>query len=90
MYAICTIDRKEDEEAIRALRDKYSIPVLSFDKELLMKAKGNFHGSAFVYDTVGADNVCERAAVLGSGSGGKLIVPKKAEDGMTIAVAKRM
>ena len=90
VYAICTIDRKEDEEAIRALRDKYSIPVLSFDKELLMKAKGNFHGSAFVYDTVGADNVCERAAVLGSGSGGKLIVPKKAEDGMTIKNAKRM
>ena len=49
VYAICTIDLKEEEAAIRALRDKYRIPVLAFDKDLLMKADGAFHSSDFVY-----------------------------------------
>ena len=89
VYAICTIDVKEEEPAVRALRDKYRIPVLAFDKELLMKVKGTFHSSDFVARTVGADNVCERAAVLGAGAGGTLILPKCAQNGMTIAIGKR-
>lgn len=89
VYAICTIDVKEEEPAVRALRDQYRIPVLSFDKDLLMKARGTFHSSDFVSRTVGADNVCERAAVLGAGAGGSLVLPKCAENGMTIAIGKR-
>ena len=89
VYAICTIDLKEEEAAIRALRDKYRIPVLAFDKDLLMKVDGAFHSSDFVYRTVGVDNVCERAAVLGAGPGGSLICHKCCGDGMTIAIGKR-
>ena len=88
VYAFCTIDIKEDEPALIALRDKYRIPVISFDAELLSKAPGEFTGSDFVRSTTGVDNVCERAAVLGSGCG-ELILRKKALNGMTIAVAKR-
>ena len=89
IYALCTIDRKEDEAAIRNLRDKYRIPVLSFDKEILSRAQGDFEASDFVMKTVGVDNVCERAAVTGAGPGAELLLKKQAENGMTIAIAKR-
>ncbi|MCR5674113.1 MAG: cobalamin biosynthesis protein [Lachnospiraceae bacterium] len=89
VYALCTIDRKEEEPALRLLRDRYRIPVLSFDRELLEKARGEFSGSAFVRETVGVDNVCERAAILGAGNRGELIMKKRARDGMTIAIARR-
>ncbi len=72
-----------------ALRDNYRIPVLAFDAEILKQVTGDFSASAFVQETVGVDNVCERAAVLGAGSGAQLIVKKLSRDGMTIAIAKR-
>lgn len=89
VYAVCTIDLKEDEAAIKNLRDKYRLPVLSFDKEILNKAQGDFDGSDFVKNTIGVDNVCERAAVVGAGTGAEIILKKQAYDGMTIAIAKR-
>jgi cobalt-precorrin 5A hydrolase len=88
VYALCTIDIKEDEPALTALRDKYRIPVLSFDADLLDKAPGEYTASEFVRETTGVDNVCERAAVLGSGCG-ELILRKTAKEGMTIAIARR-
>ena len=88
VYALCTIDIKEAENAIINLRDKYRIPVLSFDAELLNKAPGEYSSSEFVRETTGVDNVCERAAVLGSGCG-ELILKKTAKNGMTIAIAIR-
>ena len=89
VYALCTIDIKEEEEALIQLRDRYAIPILTFDKELLKKAPGNFAGSSFVEETVGVDNVCERSAVLGAGRGGRLVAGKQAKDGMTMAIAER-
>ena len=88
VYALCTIDIKEDEPALIGLRDKYRIPVLSFDADVLNKAPGEYSASDFVRKTTGVDNVCERSAVLGSGCG-KLILRKTAKSGMTIAIAKR-
>ncbi|MCR5619938.1 MAG: cobalamin biosynthesis protein [Lachnospiraceae bacterium] len=88
VYALCTIDIKEDEPALTALRDKYRIPVISFDADLLNKAPGEYTASEFVRRTTGVDNVCERAAVLGSGCG-ELILRKTAGEGMTIAIARR-
>ena len=81
---------KDDPWTGAAMRDKYRIPVFSFDRELLEKAEGDFTASEFVREQVGVDNVCERAAVLGAGPGAELILRKQARDGMTIAVAKRM
>ena len=52
-----------------------------------MKVKGDFEGSDFVLETTGADNVCERSAVLGSG--GKLIIHKTAGEGVTVAAAEK-
>jgi cobalt-precorrin 5A hydrolase len=89
IYALCTIDIKEDEPAIIHLRDKYRLPVLAFDKDILERVTGSFDGSDFVKSVTGVDNVCERAAVAGAGSGSELILKKRARDGMTIAIARR-
>ena len=89
VYAVCTIDVKENERALRMLCDKYRLPLITFEASLLQKAQGDFTASDFVKETVGTDNVCERAAVLGGGPGAELIIRKMAHEGMTIAVAKR-
>ncbi|MBR6451170.1 MAG: cobalamin biosynthesis protein, partial [Lachnospiraceae bacterium] len=82
LYALCTIDLKEDEPALQQFCNRYHLPLLTFDAALLKKAEGDFTASDFVNRTVGVDNVCERAAVLGAGCG-KLIVPKQAGCGIT-------
>ena len=89
VYALASIDVKEDEEALIYLKDKYSIPLITFDAALLNKVKGEFEASEFVKKTVGVDNVCERAAVLCAGVNSEIVVGKKTGDGMTVAVAKR-
>lgn len=62
--------------------------VCRFSAGELKKVPGDFTASAFVAQTVGVDNVCERAAVAAA-DGGSLLIHKQAMDGVTIAVAKR-
>lgn len=85
---IYSIDRKKEEEGLIRLAYKLRVPFVTFSEEALRKVRGEFQGSAFVEHTVGVDNVCERSAVLGS-EGGELVVPKQAENGMTLAVAQK-
>ena len=89
VYALCTIDLKEEEPALLFLRDRYRIPVLSFDREILEKVQGSTAASDFVKQVTGVENVCERAALAGAGALAQLVSEKKAKDGMTIAVAKK-
>lgn len=99
VYAIASIDVKEEEKALATLSVKYRMPRIFFDAASLKKAKGNFTPSKFVLETVGVDNVCERAAVLGahlatrygmvsiSGKRGELVANKVTKNGVAIAVA---
>lgn len=87
IYAVSSIDVKIDEEAIKRLSYKYNLPRIFWDKDMLNSVKGEFTASEFVKDTVGVDNVCERAALLTAGKNGKLIVKKAARDGVTVAIA---
>lgn len=79
-----TIDIKMNETAILQFCRKYSIPLKFFTAQQLMTAEGEFTSSEFVKKTTGADNVCERSAAM---EGGKIIVPKYSENGMTFAAA---
>ena len=88
IYAIATIDIKENEPGLKTFSKKYRIPVISFEAELLNKVSGDFTSSDFVKKTTGTDNVCERAAVLCAG-GGELLVHKTVGGGITAAVAIR-
>ena len=59
--------------------------------EELKEAEGVFTSSEFVEDVTGVDNVCERAAILGSSKegNGRLIQRKYAQDGVTVALAMK-
>lgn len=89
IYAIATIDRKEKEPGIVQLSRKLRLPIISFDAEMLGSLQGDFSASEFVAQTMGVDNVCERASLLAAGKDGKLICPKTACTGITFAIARR-
>ena len=84
---ICSIDLKKEEEALHRLAEKLAIPLQFFSSQELEKVRGEFTSSDFVNQITGVDNVCERAAVLGSQ--GQLIIKKQAQNGVTIAMALR-
>lgn len=86
VFRVCTIDLKQDEAGLLAFCKHWDLPLVTYTATELMTVEGDFTPSAFVRKVTGADNVCERAAVLG---GGRLVVPKRAAGGVTVAVAER-
>ena len=88
IFALASIDRKKEEEGFLTWSRKERVPFFTYTAGQLEEVEGNFRTSAFVQKQVGVDNVCERAA-LKACDGGELVYEKHAEDGMTIAIAKR-
>lgn len=85
-----SIDLKKEEPGLRAFCEKYALPFLTYSAKELGEAEGEFHGSSFVEQTTGVDNVCERSACLAAGAGYKqLIIEKQAQNGVTFAAAER-
>jgi len=80
-----SIDVKSDEEGLLACCRGHGWPMTFYSAERLNAVPGSFTQSKFVRETVGVDNVCERAAAA---TGGRLIVPKTAVNGVTVAVAE--
>lgn len=89
LLALASIKQKEEEEGFLDWSRKNNIPFLTYSSQELMELTGDFHSSAFVKKKVGVDNVCERAALKACEPLGRLIYEKYAQDGMTIAVARR-
>ena len=89
IMAIASIDKKKNEVGLVEWCRKQRIPFWTFRAEQLQQMQGDFSVSDFVKEQVGVDNVCERAALRGCRYGGTLVYKKHAEDGMTIAIAKR-
>ncbi len=83
---IASIDVKMGEEGLLSLAKELGTEISFYTSHELNSAEGDFDKSAFVKNTVGTDNVCERSAVL---AGGKLIVKKTALGGVTIAVTEK-
>ena len=86
---IASIDKKKNEKGIIELSYCKGIPYITFSAEELLNIKGDFQSSDFVRQTVGVDNVCERAAIAACEGNGDLIVKKQIENGKTLAIAKR-
>ena len=89
VLALASVSQKKEEHGIISWCLKENIPFYTYSARELQGVEGEFQKSSFVKEQVGVDNVCERAAVKACGGSGKLIAPKEARDGMTIAVAKR-
>lgn len=85
---LATIDVKQDEEGLLLFAQAHSFPLNFYSAKELAKVQGEFSSSVRVYQAVGVDNVCERAAALCGGSGG-FILKKTARDGVTVAVFER-
>lgn len=82
--ALATIDVKADEEGLLTLADWLDVPLLTYTASELASVEGAFSASPFVFQTVGVDNVCERAACAG---GDRLIAGKRTFGGVTVALA---
>lgn len=89
--AAATIDLKKEEEGLLSFVRERGLEFCTFPAERLMRAEGDFSPSSFVKEVTGADNVCERAAVslAEESGGGRLIIRKQAESGVTVAAAIR-
>ena len=87
--ALSSVEQKAEERGFLDWSRKERIPFVTYSAEELNQVEGSFTGSDFVKRTIGVDNVCERAALRACENGGTLIVKKEAEDGMTLAIAKR-
>lgn len=85
--SLCSIDLKAKEKGIHDFCKTHQLPAYFYSSEELKKVVGDFTKSAFVKSITGVDNVCERAALLGAGENGNLLVRKQAMDGVTVAVA---
>jgi len=82
---VASIDVKSDEAGLFECCRSRGWPVKFYTAAQLNAVPGSFTRSEFVQNTVGVDNVCERAAAA---SGGKIIVRKTALNGVTVAVAE--
>ena len=89
--AIASVDVKQDEPAVLGLKQVFDGECLHqpceqrfYTPEQLNQVPGDFKESAFVKKQIGVGNVCERSACA---AGGKLLVEKKAGDGITLAAA---
>ena len=80
-----TIDIKAGEPGLTDCCRGHGWPVAFHTAEQLAAVPGDFARSEFVESAVGVGNVCERAAAA---AGGRIIVPKTAENGVTVAVAE--
>lgn len=85
--AAASIDLKRDEPGLAAFCRDHGWSMDFYTAAQLRAVPGSFTASGFVTSVTGVDNVCERAAVLASG--GKLLLPKWARDGVTFAAALR-
>lgn len=85
--ALSTIDIKAEEPALKKFCMDREIPMYTYTALELMMVEGKFSSSEFVRKITGADNICERSAV--KCSGGSLVIPKTAFDGITLAAAEK-
>lgn len=82
-----TIDLKKDEAGLLFFAREAGLSLTFYSADELKHTTGDFTSSSFVKDVTGVDNVCERAAVLGAGTGSQLIVKKSVYEGITFAAA---
>ncbi len=82
---VCSIDLKAGEPGLVTFCQSHKLPFVTASSQQLAAVPGTFSASAFVKSVTGVENVCERSAVWGSN--GRILIPKRAGNGVTMAVA---
>lgn len=87
---VASVDKKKEEPGIVAFCKKYGLKFQTFSAEQLSQVQGDFAESAFVEETIGVGNVCERAAMCAQhAQKAHFILNKTAQNGMTLAIAEK-
>lgn len=87
---VVSIDLKAAEPGLLQFAGQHGLTFETYSAERLLAAKGEFHGSEFVKQTTGVDNVCERSvAVAMEADGGEILREKAVYQGVTICVGRR-
>ncbi|PWT94693.1 MAG: cobalamin biosynthesis protein CbiG [Candidatus Melainabacteria bacterium] len=84
---LATIDLKSSEPGLLEFCAKYSLPLRWFAQEQVAQRSWVTTPSEFVRSVTGADGVCEPCALMVSPRG-RLIVPKTAVNGVTVAIVE--
>lgn len=88
IVAFASIDLKKDEKGLLELSEELGIPFKTFTAQELSQIDTVSSSSAFVAQTTGVDNVCERAARYYCREG-ELLQPKICLEGCTYALVKK-
>ncbi|MFC4638200.1 cobalamin biosynthesis protein [Deinococcus hohokamensis] len=84
---VATVDLKADEAGLLAFCERHDLPLRVFSSADLRARPFVTQPSAWVQHSVGLSGVCEPCALLASPRG-RLIVPKTALNGVTVAVVE--
>ncbi len=82
--ALASIDAKASEQGLLEAARVRGWDLRLYSARELWAVSGEFHASTFVEQTVGVDNVCERAACA---DGATLLLGKRSANGVTVAIA---
>jgi cobalt-precorrin 5A hydrolase len=85
---VASIDLKKEEAGLLEFCDKFKLKFVTYPAKVLEKVQGIYTESDYVRSVTGVGNVCERAAILGSGNG-IMIQKKYANNGVTVSIAKK-
>lgn len=86
---VASIDIKKDEPAIKSLAEFLDAEAVFFHTEKISEVEHMFQSSDFVREKTGVGSVSEPCAYLASGCEGKILIPKKKRNGMTMAVVEK-
>lgn len=90
VFSLASIDLKKEESGLLELAASLSVPFQTKNAGELLAVPGEYSDSDFVRQTTGVGNVCERAAMaacLERKADAKLLFPKYARGGVTVAAA---
>lgn len=84
---VATIDLKAHEPGLLEFCARHNLPLRIFTHEQIAARPWVTEASSWVREKIGVDGVCEPCALLAS-TRGRLIVPKTACDGVTVAAVE--
>lgn len=87
---VVSVDLKKEETGLLHFAEEWGVPFDTYTSEELqqVESEDGFTESDFVKSVTGVGSVCERAALKGAGTK-KLLIPKTAKNGVTVAAAVR-